>query len=83
MPGKIRVKIISARNLPIMDRSSDSTDAFVEVRFGENLYEKTDVYRKSLDPVWNSRFNFEVEEDEIQEEPLQIRQFLIYLSIYL
>ena len=55
MPGKIRVKIISARNLPIMDRGSDSTDAFVEVRFGENLYEKTEVYKKSLDPEWNAR----------------------------
>ena len=78
MPGKIRVKIVSARNLPIMDRSSDSTDAFVEVRFGENLYEKTEVYKKSLDPEWNTKFNFEVEEDEIQEEPLQIRLFIFF-----
>ena len=29
--------------------------------------------KKTLDPEWNSRFLFEVEEDEIQEEPLQIR----------
>lgn len=73
MPGKIKTRIICARNLPIMDRSSDSSDAFVEVRFGANNYDKTQVYRKSLDPEWNSRFVFEVEEDEIQEEPLQIR----------
>lgn len=73
MPGKIKLRIISARNLPIMDRSSDSSDAFVEVRFGANIYDKTPVCKKSLDPEWNSRFVFEVEEDEIQEEPLQIR----------
>ena len=70
---KIKLRIISARNLPIMDRSSDSSDAFVEVRFGANIYDKTHVCKKSLDPEWNSRFVFEVEEDEIQEEPLQIR----------
>ena len=73
MPGKIKTKIICARNLPIMDRSSDSSDAFVEIRFGSNIYDKTPVYKKSLDPVWNSKFVFEVEEDEIQEDPLQIR----------
>ena len=73
MPGKIKLRIISARNLPIMDRSSDSSDAFVEVRFGADIYDKTPVCKKSLDPEWNCRFVFEVEEDEIQEEPLQIR----------
>ncbi len=73
MPGRIRIKIISARNLPIMDRSSELTDAFVEVRFGEDLYDKTVICKKSLDPEWNTRFLFEVEEDELQEEPLLIR----------
>ena len=73
MPGKLKVRVVSARNLPIMDRSSESSDAFVEVRFGTNHHDKTPVYRKSLDPEWNSLFVFEVEEDEIQEEPLQIR----------
>lgn len=43
------------------------------MRFGNDNYYKTPVYKKSLDPEWNSRFFFEVEEDEIQEEPLQIR----------
>ena len=31
MPGKLKLKVHAARNLPIMDRSSESTDAFVEV----------------------------------------------------
>ena len=31
MPGKIKLGILKARNLPIMDRSSESSDAFVEV----------------------------------------------------
>ena len=60
MPGKIKVKIIAGRNLPVMDRSSDTTDAYVEVKLG-NTTLKTDVYRKSLNPEWNSEwFIFEV-----------------------
>lgn len=31
MPGIVRVKVVSARDLPIMDRRSELTDAFVEV----------------------------------------------------
>ncbi|KAF6779000.1 hypothetical protein AHF37_01379 [Paragonimus kellicotti] len=30
MPGSVKVRVLSARNLPIMDRSTLSTDAFVE-----------------------------------------------------
>jgi len=74
MPATIRLHIIAARNLPVMDRSSELTDAFVEVKFGENISDKTAVFRKSLDPEWdNEKFTFEVEEHELQEEPLQIR----------
>lgn len=32
MPGKVRVKLLAARNLPIMDRASEACDAFGEVR---------------------------------------------------
>lgn len=31
MPGTLKVKVVSARGLPVMDRSTDLTDAFVEV----------------------------------------------------
>ncbi|KAJ8299297.1 hypothetical protein KUTeg_023357 [Tegillarca granosa] len=31
MPGKLKVKVVAGRDLPVMDRSSDLTDAFVEV----------------------------------------------------
>ncbi|GAB5573621.1 C2 domain-containing protein 5 isoform X15 [Prionailurus iriomotensis] len=30
MPGKLKVKIVAGRHLPVMDRASDLTDAFVE-----------------------------------------------------
>ncbi|XP_058662059.1 C2 domain-containing protein 5 isoform X6 [Ammospiza nelsoni] len=72
MPGKLKVKIVAGRHLPVMDRASDLTDAFVEVKFG-NITFKTDVYPKSLNPQWNSEwFKFEVDDEELQDEPLQI-----------
>ena len=75
MPGKVKVRVLSARHLPVMDRSSENTDAFAEVKFGDSTH-KTEVYRKSLNPAWNSEwFRFEAADDrELQDEPLQIRQ---------
>lgn len=73
MPGKVKVKVVAGRNLPVMNRSSDTSDAFVEVKISNTTY-KTDVYRKSLNPYWNSDwFKFEMEDEELQDEPLQIR----------
>lgn len=31
MPGKLKAKIVAGRHLPVMDRASELTDAFVEV----------------------------------------------------
>uniref|UniRef100_A0A182R520 C2 domain-containing protein n=1 Tax=Anopheles funestus TaxID=62324 RepID=A0A182R520_ANOFN len=73
MPGKVKVKVLAGRNLPVMDRSSDTTDAFVEIKLGNVTY-KTDVCRKTLNPHWNSEwYTFEVEDAELQDEPLQVR----------
>uniref|UniRef100_A0A8C5DV14 C2 domain-containing protein 5 n=1 Tax=Gouania willdenowi TaxID=441366 RepID=A0A8C5DV14_GOUWI len=72
MPGKLKAKIVAGRHLPVMDRASDLTDAFVEVKFGNTTF-KTDVYPKSLNPQWNSEwFKFEVDDEHLQDEPLQI-----------
>ncbi|XP_046399783.1 C2 domain-containing protein 5 isoform X3 [Ischnura elegans] len=73
MPGKVKVRVLAGRNLPVMDRSSDTTDAYVEVKLGSTTY-KTDVCRKSLHPQWDSDwFRYEVDDSELQDEPLQIR----------
>ncbi|XP_069484557.1 C2 domain-containing protein 5 isoform X6 [Ambystoma mexicanum] len=72
MPGKLKVKIVAGRHLPVMDRASDLTDAFVEVKFANTTF-KTEVYPKSLNPQWNSEwFKFEVDDEDLQDEPLQI-----------
>ncbi|XP_062126650.1 C2 domain-containing protein 5 isoform X1 [Drosophila sulfurigaster albostrigata] len=73
MPGKVGVKIKAARNLPVMDKSSETTDAFVEIKLA-NKEHKTEVFKKSLNPTWNTDwFRFEVDDAELQDEPLQIR----------
>ncbi|XP_035219692.1 C2 domain-containing protein 5-like [Stegodyphus dumicola] len=73
MPGKVKVRILAGRNLPVMDRASDTCDAFVEIKLSNNTY-KTEVFRHSLNPEWNSEwFRFEVDDEELQDEPLQIR----------
>ncbi|XP_055375109.1 C2 domain-containing protein 5 isoform X2 [Condylostylus longicornis] len=73
MPGKVGVKIKAGRNLPVMDRGSDTTDAYVEIKLG-SVTHKTDVCRKTLNPQWNTDwFRFEVDDAELQDEPLQIR----------
>lgn len=53
MPGKVGVKIKAGRNLPIMDRTNETTDAYVEIKLG-TVTQKTDVCRKSLNPQWNT-----------------------------
>ena len=78
MPGKVKVRILSGRHLPVMDRSSDTTDAFAEVKLGDTTY-KTDVYRKSLNPNWNSEwFRFDV--DGIYIQPFHL--VLMHQSVF-
>ena len=68
MPGKVKVRVLAGRNLPVMDRSSDTTDAYVEVKLGQANF-KTEVFRKSLNPQWNSEwFRFEVRERERERD---------------
>lgn len=81
MPGKVRVKILAGRNLPVMDRSSDTTDAYVEIKFG-SITCKTDVYRKSLHPQWNSDwFRFEVMQQFISRLHGTTVGIIVFLSL--
>lgn len=73
MPGNVKVKILSARNLPVMDRATFLTDAFVELCIGNITY-KTEVARRSLNPSWNTDwFCFELDDQALQEEALLLK----------
>ena len=54
MPGIVKVRILEARDLPIMDRASELTDAYVTIKFHEKHMFKTSVCSKTLCPKWNS-----------------------------
>jgi len=74
MPCKIKIRVISARDLPVMDTTSQLTDAFLEIRFGEREPLRTSIKWKTLDPVWNEDFRLDIDDDtEVQDEPLEIK----------
>lgn len=73
MPCTVKVRVIEARNLPVMDRSSDLTDAYVELRFLDSV-KKTEIRRKTLNPIWNEDFRFEVPQDsQLQDHPIKLK----------
>ena len=37
MPGTVHIKVVKARDLPVMDKRSELTDAFVEVKYIYNV----------------------------------------------
>ncbi|KAF9436765.1 hypothetical protein BGZ76_003038 [Entomortierella beljakovae] len=74
MPCILKIRVIGARDLPVMDKASDLTDAYVEVRFADFEAQRTAVCRKTLNPVWNEDFRFEVTDDaDLQNEPLELK----------
>lgn len=76
MPCILKVRIIAGRGLPVMDRASELTDPYVEIRFGDLETLRTSVFRKSLNPVWNEDFRMEISDDAmLQDEPLELRVF--------
>lgn len=46
MPAKVRVRIWSARNLPIMNKAGETTDAFVEVCYHTHFSFDTSISKK-------------------------------------
>jgi len=77
MPCTLKVRVIAARDLPVMDRKTMLCDPFVTLKLGgDSLSLKkasTSVARKTLNPVWGELFRFEVVNDlQLQDEPLEL-----------
>eukprot|EP00835_Amoeboradix_gromovi_P000629 NODE_23_length_38171_cov_0.318108.p5 type:complete len:805 gc:universal NODE_23_length_38171_cov_0.318108:2976-562(-) len=51
MPSIIKLKILEGRNLPIMDKSTDSSDAYCVIKFDNNEQRTQTIH--SLEPKWN------------------------------
>ena len=71
MPAAIKIRVLEARDLPIMDRATEPTDAYVELRFADNSPLRTPVARRTLNPQWHQDFRFEIADDcDLQDHPL-------------
>ena len=76
MPSVIKIRVVEARELPIMDRQRKTTDAYVEVRVagGDVLDARTPVVRNDLNPRWDYDFRVEVgDEGRLQDTPIEFR----------
>ena len=74
MPAAIKLRIVSARDLPVMDSPTDSTDAYVEVCFADTPHLRTRVEKRTLNPTWNQEFRIEVADDcDLQDCPLVLK----------
>eukprot|EP01147_Barroeca_monosierra_P000567 gene567-3884_t len=71
MPGIVKVHVHEARDLPVMDSSTQLTDAYVEMKFN-NKTMRTQTAKKTLNPMWNEDFRFEVDDEDIQDEMLEV-----------
>eukprot|EP01038_Epipyxis_sp_PR26KG_P009930 gene9930-13358_t len=78
MPSLVRIKIEKGRDLPIMDSTAvtggeASTDSFVEIKL-DNQVQRTNTCRRTLNPVWNEEFRFEVTNDSVlQDAPVELK----------
>jgi hypothetical protein len=50
MPSELKCIIHGAKNLPIMEKSRNTTDAYCEVHFGKNEVWKTPTIYNNLEP---------------------------------
>lgn len=76
MPSVLKIRVIEARELPIMDRQRKTTDAYVEVRVGGGslLDTRTSTVRNNLNPKWGFDVRLEVrDEGALQDEPIEFR----------
>jgi Ca2+-dependent lipid-binding protein len=71
MPSTLKIRVVQARDLPIMDKQHESTDAYVQVKFGDEPTQQTDIVFRSLHPVFNADFRIEIADDiELQDHPI-------------
>ena len=52
MPSELKCIIYGARNLPIMEKSRNTTDAYCELLFGKSDVRRTQTIYNNLNPEW-------------------------------
>ncbi|CAI2367364.1 unnamed protein product [Moneuplotes crassus] len=70
MLSKVTCEVKKAKNLPMMDRKRNTTDAYVEIHWFDGSIKKTNVIKGSLDPEWNESFSYEgIYDADLQDYP--------------
>ncbi|KAF1323858.1 putative ca2-dependent phospholipid-binding protein, partial [Globisporangium splendens] len=73
MPCTIKIRLVEARDLPVMDRTSKLTDAYVGITFA-SFEAKSSVSKKTLNPKWDEEFRFDVADDSVlQSQPIEFK----------
>jgi len=72
MPNTLKIRVIEARDLPVMDQNTKLTDAYVEIKFAGDKH-RTKIVSGTLSPKWNQDFRINVVDDaELQDDPLRL-----------
>ena len=68
---------IEGRDLPVMDRNLQGeafTDSYVDIWIGKHENHRTHTIRKTLNPVWDEEFRFEIVDDSLlQNTPVEFK----------
>jgi len=69
-PNELKVALIRARNLPVMDKNmfskGGSSDPVARLKCGDQPEQKSSVKKKTLSPLWNEVFKFEVRNEKLE-----------------
>ncbi|RLN89479.1 hypothetical protein BBJ28_00015112 [Nothophytophthora sp. Chile5] len=73
MPCTIKIRLVEARDMPVVDRASKLADAYVGITFA-SFEAKSSVSKKTLNPKWDEEFRFDVADDSVlQSQPIEFK----------
>ncbi|OWZ09454.1 hypothetical protein PHMEG_00017840 [Phytophthora megakarya] len=73
MPCTIKIRLVEARDMPVVDRTSKLADAYVGITFA-SFEAKSSVSKKTLNPRWDEEFRFDVADDSVlQSQPIEFK----------
>ncbi|RQM23253.1 hypothetical protein B5M09_002650 [Aphanomyces astaci] len=73
MPCTIKIRLVEARGLPVVERASKVADAYVDITFA-SFEARSTVSKKSLTPRWDEEFRFDVVDDAVlQSQPIMFK----------
>ncbi|KAE9026024.1 hypothetical protein PR003_g11286 [Phytophthora rubi] len=73
MPCTIKIRLVEARDMPVVDRAAKLADAYVGITFA-SFEAKSSVSKKTLNPKWDEEFRFDVADDSVlQSQPIEFK----------